>query len=181
LDNIFPNLVALSKKENSLNTKTKFTYKIPTTSGQKLTNYKHLASNKTKNQTEGSSGLCKHCALCVVVMVNGIICGPVCFTNPGKYKNFLAEPKRSMCKQWYLCGDCLFCMPSTICWPSSKEIFHEMISAAKYNTWNKQDNADGSDQMALSRHYPWHRKQTTYMRTLRCFFGKKNSFDSLDL
>ena len=40
------------------------TYKRPTTIGQKLTNYKDLALNKTRKQTNGGSRPCEHCALC---------------------------------------------------------------------------------------------------------------------
>ena len=35
-----------------------------TTIGQKLTNYKDLALNKTRKQTKGGSRPCEHCALC---------------------------------------------------------------------------------------------------------------------
>jgi len=41
------------------------TYKRPTTIGQKLTNHKDLALNKTRKQTNGGSKPCEHCALCV--------------------------------------------------------------------------------------------------------------------
>jgi len=39
-------------------------YKRPTTIGQKITNYKDLALNKTRKQTKGGSRPCEHCALC---------------------------------------------------------------------------------------------------------------------
>jgi len=39
-------------------------YKRPTTIGQKLTNYKDLALNKTRKQTKGGSRSYEHCALC---------------------------------------------------------------------------------------------------------------------
>ena len=44
--------------------KAMITYKRPTTIGQKLTNYKDLAFNKTRKQTKGGSRPCEHCALC---------------------------------------------------------------------------------------------------------------------
>jgi len=40
------------------------TYRRPTTIGQKLTNHKDLALNKTRTQTKGGSRPCEHCALC---------------------------------------------------------------------------------------------------------------------
>ena len=40
------------------------TYKISTTIGQKLSNYKDLALNKTQKQTKGGSRPCEPCALC---------------------------------------------------------------------------------------------------------------------
>ena len=39
-------------------------HKRPTTIGQKLTNYKDLALNKTRKQAKGGSRPCEHCALC---------------------------------------------------------------------------------------------------------------------
>ena len=51
-------------KRKKLNPKAMITYKRPTTFGQKLTNYKDLALNKTRKQTKGGSRSCEHCALC---------------------------------------------------------------------------------------------------------------------
>jgi len=51
-------------KEKKLNPKAMITHKRPTTIGQKLTNYKDLALNKTRKQTKGGSRPCEHCALC---------------------------------------------------------------------------------------------------------------------
>jgi len=39
-------------------------YKRPITTGQNLTNYKHLVSSMTNNQIEDVSGPCKQCAIC---------------------------------------------------------------------------------------------------------------------
>jgi len=44
-------------KEKGLNTKTIITYKTPTTIGQKLTSYKHLFLNQTKNKPKVRQGL----------------------------------------------------------------------------------------------------------------------------
>ena len=49
----FPHLLTLTQKEKNLNLKAMITYKRPTTIGQKLTNYKDLALNKTRKQTKG--------------------------------------------------------------------------------------------------------------------------------
>ena len=49
----FPHLLTLTQKEKKLNPKAMTTNTIPTTSGQKLTNYKDLALNKTRKQTKG--------------------------------------------------------------------------------------------------------------------------------
>jgi len=52
----FPHLLTLTqkeKKEKKLKPKAMITYKRPTTIGQKLTNYKDLALNKTRKQTKG--------------------------------------------------------------------------------------------------------------------------------
>ena len=59
----FPHLLTLTQKEKK-KPKAIITYKKPTTIGQKLTNYKDLALNKTRKQTEGDSRPCEHCALC---------------------------------------------------------------------------------------------------------------------
>ena len=50
--------------KKKLNPKAMNTYKRPTTIGQKLTNYKELALNETRKQTNGGSRPCGHCALC---------------------------------------------------------------------------------------------------------------------
>ena len=60
----FPHLLTLTQKEKNLNPKVMITYKRPTTIGQKLTNYKDLALNKTRKQTKGGSRPCENCALC---------------------------------------------------------------------------------------------------------------------
>ena len=60
----FPHLLTLTQKEKKLNPKAMITYKRPTTIGQKLTNCKDLALNKTRKQTNGGSRPCEHCALC---------------------------------------------------------------------------------------------------------------------
>jgi len=60
----FPHLLTLIQKEKKLNPKAINTYKRPTTIGQKLTNHKDLALNKTRKQTKGGSRPCEHCALC---------------------------------------------------------------------------------------------------------------------
>jgi len=60
----FPHLLTLTQKEKKLNLKAMITYKRPTTIGQKLTNYKDLALNKTRKQTKGDSKPCEHCARC---------------------------------------------------------------------------------------------------------------------
>jgi len=51
----FPHLLTLTQKEKKLNPKPLITYKRPTTIGQKLTNYKDLALNKTRKQSTDSS------------------------------------------------------------------------------------------------------------------------------
>ena len=60
----FPHLLTLTQKEKKLNLKAMITYKRPTTIGQKLTNYKDLALNKTRKQTKGGSRPCEHCVVC---------------------------------------------------------------------------------------------------------------------
>jgi len=51
----FPHLLTLTQKEKKLNLNAMITYKGPTTSGQKLMNYKDFALNKTRKQTKGGS------------------------------------------------------------------------------------------------------------------------------
>ena len=56
----FPHLLTLTQKEKTLKPKAMITYKRPT----KVTNYKDLALNKTRKQTEDGSRPCEYCALC---------------------------------------------------------------------------------------------------------------------
>jgi len=51
-------LLTLTQKEKKLNPRAMITYKRPTTIGQKLTNYKDLALNKTQKQTKGGLRPC---------------------------------------------------------------------------------------------------------------------------
>jgi len=60
----FPHLITLTKREKYLNPKAMITCKRPTTIGQLLANYKHLALSKTREHVKGMSGPCGHCALC---------------------------------------------------------------------------------------------------------------------
>ena len=50
----FPHLLTLTQKKK-VKPKVMITYKRPTTIGRKLTNYKDLALNETRKQTDGGS------------------------------------------------------------------------------------------------------------------------------
>jgi len=79
----FTNLITLTKREKNLNPKAMITYKRPTTIGQLLTNYKHLALSNTREHVKGMSGPCGHCALC---------------GNPGKHKSMVPYVSQIMGK-----------------------------------------------------------------------------------
>jgi len=66
---LFPNLLTLTKREKNLNPKATIAYKRPTTIGEKLTNYKHLALSKTNSMSKVRQGLATT-AHFVVVMEN---------------------------------------------------------------------------------------------------------------
>jgi len=51
----------------------------------------------------------------------------------------------------YLCGN-LCDMPSTVSWPNSRLNNFPKRWSSHRGTWNKPDNKDGSDQMALWQH-----------------------------
>jgi len=61
---LFPPFANTTTKENRLNAKAKITYKRPTTSRQKLTNYQQHGFNKTRKELKCASEPCKHCSLC---------------------------------------------------------------------------------------------------------------------
>ena len=52
----FPHLLTLTQKEKMLNPKAMITYKRPTTSGQKLTNYKDLALTRHESKPKVAQG-----------------------------------------------------------------------------------------------------------------------------
>jgi len=124
----FPHLLTLSKK--SLNKKVMITCNRPTTIGQKLTNYKHLALI-TKNANRRFFRTLQ--ALCTLWLPWQIqqVHSPNCFTNPGKIK----------LSRW---TESTVYVGQTVNKFSTRWSWHR-------GTWNKPDK-DDSDQMASSQH-----------------------------
>jgi len=102
------------------------TYIRHTTVGQKLTNDTHLALNKTKSDQNVHQGIVRTVPV-VVSVENATIPWTKLFHIFRQKCNFPAESKLDMRKLRYFCGD-LCDMQSTVCWPSNKQIFKEMIS-----------------------------------------------------
>jgi len=148
----FPHLLTLTQKEKKLNPKAMITFKRPTTIGQKLTNYKDLALNKTQKQTKGGSRPCEHCALCGCYGKNNKSMVP-------NVSQLLTKTKTFKLNQSLTCADfviyvatCVICHEQYVGQTSNK--FSKRWSAHN-NNWNKQHCKTDSDkdQMALSRHY----------------------------
>ena len=127
------------------------TCKRLTTIGQKLTNYKDLALNKTRKQTKCGSRPCEHCALCGCYGKN----------NKSMLSNvsqLLTKTKTFKLNQSLTCADfgiyvttCVICHEQYVGQTSNK--FSKRWSSHRSN-WNKQYCKTDSvkDQMALSRH-----------------------------
>jgi len=128
------------------------TCKRPTTTGQKLMNYKDLALNKTRKQTKGGSRPCEHCALRGCYGKNNKAMVPNVLqifakTTPLSLKQHLTRADFGI----YV-ATCVICHEQYVGQTSNK--FSKRSSAHRSN-WNKQDCKTDSDkdQMALSRHY----------------------------
>jgi len=133
------------------------TYNRPTTIGQKLTNYKDLALNKTQKQTKGGSRSCEHCALCGCYGKNNKSMVP-------NVSQLLTKTKTFKLNQTLTCADfgiyvatCMICHEQYVGQTSNK--FSKGWSAHRSN-WNKQEGKTDSDkdQMAATlfrepRHY----------------------------
>jgi len=110
----FPHLVTFINERKTINSKALLTYKykILIIIGQKLTNYKNLALNKTKNKPKVHQGLAS--VVHIVVAVENT-------ANPWYQLIPISRSKTKpdMCKLWYLCG--VLCdRQSTVCWPVAK-------------------------------------------------------------
>ena len=128
------------------------TYKGPTTIGQTLTNYKDLALNKTRKQTQGGSRPCERCALCGYHGKNNK-------SMVANVSQVLTKTKTFKLNQSLTCTDfgiyvatCVICQEQYVGQTSNQ--FSKRWSAHRSN-WNKQYCKIDSDkdEMALSRQY----------------------------
>jgi len=145
----FPHLLTLTQKEKKLSPKAMITYKRPTTIGQKLTNYKDLALNKTRKQTKGGSRPCEHCALCGCYGKNNKSMVP-------NVSQLLTKTKTFKLNQSLTCADfgiyvttCVICHEQYVGETGNK--FSKRWSAHRSN-WNKQycKTDSDKDQMAFA-------------------------------
>jgi len=172
LGNIFSPSAYSNTKRKKLNPKAMITYKRPTTIGQKLTNYKDLALNKTRKQTKGGSRPCEHCALCGCYGKNNKSMVPNVSQLLTKTKTFKLNQSLTCADFGIYVATCVICHGQYVGQTSKK--VSKRWSAHRSN-WNKQDCKTDSDkdQMALSRHYsekPRHYKQATSARSIHRYF-----------
>jgi len=150
----FPHPITLTKREKNLNPKAMITYKRPTTIGQLLTNYKHLALNKTGEHVKGMSSSCGHCALCgnhgkhnksMVPCVSQIMC---------KNKTSPLNQKLTCANHGIYEATCAICHEQYI--GQSKNKFSTRWSSHRSN-WNRPNceiNESNKDNVALLLHFP---------------------------
>ena len=128
------------------------TYKRPTTTGQKLTNYKDLVFNKTRKQTKGGLRPCERCALSGCYGKNNK-------STVSNVSQLLTKTKTFPLNQSLTCSDFGICVATCVIGHEQYvgqtcNKFSKRWSAHRSN-WNKQNckiDRD-KDQMALSRHY----------------------------
>ena len=169
----FPHLITLTKREKNLNPKAMITYKRPTTIGQLLTHYKHLALSKTREHVKGMSGPCGHSALCgnhgkynksMVPSVSQIM---------GKNKTFSLNQKLKCTNHGIYVSTCVICHEQYI--RQTKNKFSTRWSSHRSN-WNRPNceiDENNKDKVVLLRHFsrvPWRRKQTADTWGLHRYF-----------
>jgi len=138
----FPHLLTLTQKEKKLIPKAMITYKRPTTIGQKLTNYKDLALNKTRKQTKGGSRPCEHCALCGCYGKNNKSMVPNVSQLLTKNKTFKLNQTLTCAGFGIYVATCVIYHEQYVGQTSNK--FSKRWSAHRSN-WNKQDCKTDSD------------------------------------
>jgi len=128
------------------------TYKRLTIIGQKLTNSKDLALNKTRMQSKGGSRPCEHCALCGCYGKNNKSMVPQVSQLLTKTKTFKLNQSLTYADFGIYVKTYAICHEQFVGQTSNK--FSKRWSAHRSN-WNKQDYKTDSDkdQMALLQHY----------------------------
>ena len=133
----FTHLITLTKREKNLNPKAMITYKRPTTIGQLLTNYKHLALSKTREHVKGMSGPCGRCSLCgnhgknnksIVSCVSKIM---------GKNKTFPLNRKLTCANHGIYVTTCVICHEQYV--GQTKNKFSTRWSSHRSN-WNRPNS-----------------------------------------
>jgi len=129
------------------------TYKRPTTIGQLLTNYKHLALSKTREHVKGMSGPCGRCALCgnhgkhnksMVRCVSQII---------GKSKTFPLNQKLTCAKYGIYAATCVICHERYVGQTKNKFSTRWSSPRSNWNGPNCEFDENNKHKVALLRHF----------------------------
>ena len=151
----FPNLITLTKREKNLNPKAMITYKRPTTIGQLLTNYKHLALSKTREHVKRMSGPCGHCALCGNHGKHNKSMLPCVSQTMSRNKTFPLNQKLTCANHGIYVATCVICHEQYwICRANQKQF--SMRWSSHHSNWNRPNcefDENNNDKVALLRHF----------------------------
>jgi len=133
----FPHLITLTEREKKLYPKAMMTYKRPTTIGQLLTNYKHLALSKTREHAKALSGPCGHCALCGDYGKHNKSMVPCVLQIMSKTKAFPHNQNLTCAKYGIYVATCVIFHERYVDQRQKEQIFPEMVIAPQWLEQNQ--------------------------------------------
>jgi len=149
----FPNLKTLTKREKNLNPKAMITYKRPTTIGQLLTNYKHLALSKTREHVKGMSGPCGHCALCGNRGKHNKSMVPCVSQIMVKNKTLPLNQTLTCANHGIYVATCVICHKQYVGQTKNKFYTRGSTQRSNWNTPNCEIDENNKDKVASLRHF----------------------------
>jgi len=149
----FPNLITLTKREKNLNPKAMTTYKRPTTIGQLLTKYKHLALSKKREHVKGMSGPCGHCALCGNHGKHNKSMVPCVSQIMGKNKTFPLNQKLTCANHGIYVATCVICHEQYVRQTKKKFSTRWPSHRSNCNRLNCEIDENNKDKVALLWHF----------------------------
>jgi len=129
------------------------TYKRPTTIGQLLTNYKHLALSKTREHIKGMSGPCGHCALCGDDGKYNKSMVPCVSQIMGKNKTFPLNQKLTCDNHGIYVATCVICDEQYVGQTKNKFSMRWSSHRKNCNRPNCEIDENNKDKVALLRHF----------------------------
>jgi len=129
------------------------TYKRSNTIGQLLTNYKHLALNKTREHVKGMSGPFGHCALCGKHGKHNRSMVPCVSQIMGKNKTFPLNQKLTCANHGIYVATCGICHEQYVGQTKNKFSTRWSSHRSNWNRPNREIDESNKDKVTLLRHF----------------------------